>query len=111
MSRAEKQEFEKLVRNVKDLIAEKKEQKLLSLSEGDREAIGKLKELLKEKKANRQAIKAQIDAWKKESGASGLDFALAMQYNDMIESEKERLEKVESGIEEFEAMIAKLTGR
>lgn len=47
----------------------------------------------------------------KESGASGLDFALAMQYNDMIESEKERLEKVESGIEEFEAMIAKLTGR
>lgn len=111
VSRAEKQEFEKLVRNVKDLIAEKKEQKLLSLSEGDREAIGKLKELLKEKKANRQAIKAQIDVWKKESGASGLDFALAMQYNDMIESEKERLEKVESGIEEFEAMIAKLTGR
>lgn len=106
--RAEKQEFDKLVRNVRDLIAEKKEQKLLSLSEGDREAIGKLKDLLKEKKLNRQTIKSQIDTWRKESGSSGVSIGQAMQYNEMIENEKQRLEKVEGGIDELQAMISKL---
>ncbi len=109
--KAEKQEFDKLVRNVRDLITEKKEQKLLSLSEGDREAIGKIKDLLKEKKLTRQTIKVQIDTWRKESGSSGMDFAQAMQYNDMIQSEKQRLEKVEAGIEELQEMITKLQGR
>lgn len=106
--RTEKQEFDKLVRNVRDLIAEKKEQKLLSLSEGDREAIGKLKDLLKEKKLNRQTIKSQIDTWRKESGSSGVSIGQAMQYNEMIENEKQRLEKVEAGIDELQAMISKL---
>lgn len=109
--RAEKQEFDKFVRNVRDLIAEKKEQKLLSLSEGDREAIGKLKDLLKEKKANRQQIKTQIDTWRKESGSSGMDFAAALQYNDMIQNEKQRLERLELGIDEIQAMITKLQGK
>jgi len=103
--RAEKQEFDKLVRNVRDVIVEKKDQKLLSLSEGDREAIGKLKDLLKEKKLNRQTIKSQIDSWRKESGSSGVSIGQAMQYNEMIENEKQRLEKVESGIDEIQAMI------
>ncbi|MCE5295155.1 MAG: hypothetical protein LLF94_11160, partial [Chlamydiales bacterium] len=108
--RTEKQEFDKLVRNVRDVITEKKEQKLLSLSEGDREAIGKLKDLLKEKKLNRQSIKTQIDAMRKESGGSGLDFARAIQINDMIQNEKIRLDKIESGIEELQDMIEKLQG-
>lgn len=106
--RGEKQEFDKLVRNVRDLIAEKKEQKLLSLSEGDREAIGKLKDLLKEKKQNRQTIKSQIDTWRKESGSSGVSIGQAMQYNEMIQNEKQRLEKIEAGIDELQAMISKL---
>lgn len=110
-SKAEKQEYEKLIRNVRDAAAEKKEQKLLALSADDREAIGKLKELLKEKKQNRQKIKAEIDKCKRESGSSGLDFALGLQLNDMIQSEKERLEKVEASIFEIEEKIAKLQGK
>lgn len=108
VSRLEKQEFEKLIRNVRDFMGERKEQQLLALSADDREAIGKLKDLLKERKAKRQEIKQQIDAWRKESGSSGMDFTRAMQYNDMIQNEKERLEKVESSIDELEAKIKKL---
>ncbi|MBS0634755.1 MAG: hypothetical protein JSR37_04760 [Verrucomicrobia bacterium] len=107
-SKAEKQEFEKIIRNVRDAIAERREQKLLNLSADDREALDKLKELLKEKKQTRQAIKAEIDKCKRESGLSGLDFALGLQLNDMIESEKERLEKVEASIDEIETKLAKL---
>ena len=110
VSRVEKQEFERLIRNIRDLIAEKKEAKLLSLSDGDREAIGKLKMLLKERKAHRQEIKANIEMWRKESGSSGLDFAQAIQYNEMIENERARLEKVEAGIKEIEEKIEELQG-
>ncbi len=110
--RAEKQEFEKLIRNVRDLIAERKEQSLLALSDDDRESLTKLKELLKERKTNRQEIKSQIDSWRKESsGSSGLDFASALQYNDMILNEKIRLEKVESAISDIQDKISKIQSK
>ncbi len=111
LSRIEKQEFEKLVRNVRDFMAERKEAELLALSADDREAIAKIKDLLKERKATRQEIKQQIETWRKESGSSGMDFARAIEYNDLIQNEKERLEKVESGIEELESTIKKLQGQ
>ena len=111
LSRIEKQEFEKLIRNVRDHIAEKKEQALLALSDDDRESLTSLKDLLKERKTNRQEIKSQLDSWRKESGSSGLDFAGALQYNDMIQSEKVRLEKVEAAISDIEDKIAKIQGK
>ncbi len=110
-NRTEKKELESLVRNIKDSIADKKEQKLLSMSADDREKVQALKNLLKEKKRTRQEIKTQLDAMRKVSGSSGLDFAVAFQYNDMILDEKVRLEKVEASIEELEEMIQKLQGR
>ncbi len=110
-NRAEKKELETIIRNVKDHIADKKEQKLLSMSADDREKVQALKALLKDKRKARQEIKAQIDAMRKQSGSSGLDFSVALQYNDMILDEKVRLEKIEASIEELEQMIQKLQGR
>lgn len=109
--RALKHEIDRALRNIKDQIGEIREQKLLSLSADDRQAIDQLKAHLKDRKKHRQEIKNQIDAWRKESGSSGLDFTQAMQYIEMIAAEKERLEKIEAGIDEIEGKIAKLQGR
>lgn len=70
-----------------------------------------LKEVLKQRKERRQGIKAQIDALRKSSGVSGLDFEQAMNFNAQVEAEKERLEKINQGILEIEQKIAQLSKR
>ena len=47
LSKMEKQEFERLLKPLKDLITEKKEHLLLDLSEDDQQALQQLKDLLK----------------------------------------------------------------
>lgn len=111
LNRAQKQELDKQVRHVRDAINTKREQEILSCSENDREAIGKLRELLKDKKNQRQEIKTQLEVYRKENGSCGLDFTQSLQYNDMIATEKERLEKVEAGIEEIEDKIDEMLGK
>lgn len=111
LMRQQKQEFDRLQRNVRDRISEKREKTLLSLSDDDRQAVDQLKALLKERKKHRQEIKTQLEQWRKESGSSGLDFTEALAFTDMIANEKERLEKIEMGIEEIEEKITKLQGR
>jgi hypothetical protein len=109
IAKMEKQELERHMKPLRDIILEKKELSLLSLPESDREALTSLKEVLKQRKERRQEIKAQIDALKKLSGgASGLDFEQAMNYNSQIMTEKERLEKINNGIQEIEQKIADL---
>ena len=108
LNRAQKQQIEKFERQVRDLIEEKRDQQLLQLSDDDREAINQLKTVLKERKERRQEIRNNITEWRKASGGSGLDFTQAIRYNELIEAEKDRLEKIESGIYEIEKEISRL---
>ncbi len=111
MPNHEKAELERSLKSLRDVIAEKKEQALLSLPEGDRHALGQLKQLLQQRKERRQEIKDQIESLRRASGVSGLDFGRAMEYNAQLKEEKERLEKINSGIEEIREKIAQLTGK
>jgi predicted ATP-grasp superfamily ATP-dependent carboligase len=106
----EKQDMERFLRPLKDVIAEKKEKALLALSEDDRQKLEHLKELLSEKKERWQEIKSQLNVYRKAKGASGLDFEQAMNNSQMIEAEKERLEKITLSIKELEEMIEKIGG-
>lgn len=108
LNRTLKQQIERFERQIRDIIEEKKDQQLLQLSDDEREAINQLKEILKERKSRRQEIKAKINDWRKASGGSGLDFTQAMRFNELIEGEKERLEKIESGIYDIEKEIVRL---
>lgn len=105
ITKLEKQELERSLKPLRDIIADKKERALLDLSEDDRQKLGHLKELLKEKKTRRQEIKNQLEVYRRAKGSSGFDFEQAMNYNDQIASEKERLEKIVQGIKEIEEMI------
>ncbi|MBS0654950.1 MAG: hypothetical protein JSR46_04160, partial [Verrucomicrobia bacterium] len=107
-NRVQKQQIEKLERQLRNILEEKKDQQQLLLSDDEKEAIHQLKGVLKERKERRQEIKNQISEWRKASSGSGLDFTQAMRFNELIEAEEDRLEKIESGIYEVEKEIARL---
>jgi hypothetical protein len=105
LSKLERQEFERKLKPLKDLIAEKREQALLALSDDDRNLLQQLKDLLKEKRDHRQESKAQLEIFRKALHGSGLDFEQSLTYNAQMAAEKERLEKINQGIREIENKI------
>lgn len=109
LSKVEKFDIERQLKPFRDLISEKRESSLLSLSDDDRQSLLQLKEILKQRKDRRQEIKNQIEVFRKASGASGLDFVQAMNYNAQLAEEKERLEKITQSIKEIEKKIAELS--
>lgn len=108
ISKKEKTELERLLKPLKDIIQDKKEQELLALSDDDRQSLQQLREILSQRKARRQEIKNQLEIYRKESGSSALDFEKAMNLNVLINEEKERLEKANQGIVEIESKLVEL---
>ncbi len=105
LAKAEKQIVDRLFKQLKDEIDDKKEKALLMLSDDDLKALEQLKGVLEERKRRRQEIKSQLELYRKSLGGSGLDFEKAMLYRDMIEAEKATLEKVNASINEIEEKI------
>ncbi len=108
LGKFEQQQFDRLLRPIKDLIAERKEGALLSLSEDQRMALDQLREVLAQRKSRRQEIKEQIETYRKALSGSGLDFEKAMLYREQMDLEKERLEKANSSIAEIEQKISEI---
>jgi hypothetical protein len=106
--KAEKQDLERMLKPLNDLISEKKEQAMMSLSDDDRQALQQLREVLKQRKERRQVAKEQLESLRKAKGGSGFDFEQALVYNTQLNEEKERLEKINQGIQEIEQKIAEL---
>lgn len=106
--KTEKQDLEKLLKPLRDIISEKKKKKLLELSDGDQQALLQLKSILSEARERRQEIKEQLELLRRASGSSGLDFEQAMIYNEQLNSEKQSLEKINHGIKELEQKINEL---
>jgi DNA repair exonuclease SbcCD ATPase subunit len=109
-SKMEKQQLERQLRPLKDLVAEKKEHSLINLSDDDRKTLENLRTVLQQKKERRQEIKEHVETYRKALGASNLDFEKAMHYNELLEQERERLEKANEGIDEIERKIDELEG-
>ena len=107
-TKIEKQELEKLLKSIKEILIEKQEKALLNLSNDDRQSLVQLQELLKQRKTRKQEIKVRIEELRKLNGSSSLDFAKAMEYTAQLTEEKERLEKVNQGIIAVEAQINEL---
>lgn len=105
LSKMERQLFDRLFKQIKDLITEKKERALLALSKDDLDALEKLEALLEERRVERQEIKELLEQYRKTLGGSNLDFEKAMVMQEMLETEKERLEKADAAIAELEEKI------
>jgi hypothetical protein len=110
LAKAERQIVDRLFKQLKDILDEKKEKALLMLSEDDQKALDQLKIVLEERKLRRQEIKIQLENYRKLLGGSGFDFEKAMMYREMIEAEKAILEKINSSIDEIEEKIVEIEG-
>ena len=107
-SKAEKALLDRMFKQFKDKILEAKERSLLSLSDDEQKQYEGLKQVLKEKKERRAEMKAQLESYRKALGGSGFDFEKAMAHRDLMEVEKEALEKIDSDIEVIEGKIEEL---
>ncbi len=110
LAKAERQIIDRLFKQLKDILDDKREKTLLMLSEDDQKALDQLKAVLEERKFRRQEIKNQLESYRKLLGGSGLDFEKAMMYREMIEAEKATLEKTNSSIDEIEEKITEIEG-
>lgn len=108
LSRSLKNGLEKLLKPIDNLIVEKKEQMLLNLPADLLQALEQLRELKKQKNQQRNEIESQMKALRKSAGSSGLDFQKAMEYNERLGEEKEKLEKVCGQIKGLEEKIGEL---
>ena len=91
-------------------MLEAKGRSLLSLSHGEQEQYAGLKQVLKEKQERRQEMKVQLEVYRKALGGSNFDFEKAMACRELMEVEKEGLEKINADIKEIEAKIKELKG-
>lgn len=107
----EEQQFDRLLRPVRDLLLERKEQMLLSLSDDERNTLQQLHEALKERKRDRAEIKDQLESYRKSLAGSNLDFEKAITLQEHIETEKERLQKANASIVEIEQKISEIEDR
>jgi hypothetical protein len=106
----EKQQIERSLRPLKDLVADKKENSLINLSDDDRKALETYRMILQQRKERRQEVKDQLESYRKALGSSNLDFEKAMHYRELVDQEKERLEKANAAIQEIEQKIEELEG-
>ncbi|MFI0434261.1 MAG: hypothetical protein ACH350_00860 [Parachlamydiaceae bacterium] len=111
LSKNEKQEIERILKPLRDIITDKREKALLDLSEDDRHALSQMQSILKQRKERRQEIKNQLEILRKGAGSSSLDFEKAMTYTHQINEEKERLEKANQAIQEIEDKIRQLQAK
>lgn len=107
--KSEKSEFDRLFKTLRDVVHDKKEQALLAISDDDRQNLKQLREVLKQRKARRQEVKNHLDQLRKATGSvSGLDFDQAMNHSQLINEEKDRLEKADHAIQDIQRKIADL---
>jgi hypothetical protein len=108
LNKLEKNDLEKRLKVLKDIISDKKEQAMMSLSDDDKQALIQLTSVLSQRKERRQEIKNQLEILRKSNRSSGFDFEQAMKNNELINEEKERLDKMDLGVKEIESLISEL---
>lgn len=102
----EKREMERLMEKLKDIIESKRETRLLSLEGSDLTILQQLKDLLKNRQIQELEMKKRIQDLKKQIGTqSGFDFEKAINLQQQLDEEKERLERLKEGIVEIQSKI------
>ncbi len=105
ITKTERQLFDRKMREIRDLVVDKEEIAVLSLSDAAREQLGTLQNMLEQRQLRRKEIKGQIEEYRRTIGGSNLDFEKAMKYNELMAVEKESLEKTDASIVEIEKKI------
>jgi hypothetical protein len=105
LQKKEKLEGERLMKQLQNLLVEKKEKVILNLSEDDKATIGSLKEVLASRMERRREVKERIEALRKSRGGSGLDFEQALNFEALISEERCALEELDKKVAEVQKQI------
>ncbi|HRD55182.1 MAG TPA: hypothetical protein PLC42_02180 [Parachlamydiaceae bacterium] len=108
LAKFEKNELEKRLKTLRDVISDKRDEAMLALSDDDKQALNQLLAVLNQRKERRLEIKLQLDAFRKANGSSGFGFEQAMKNNELINEERERLAKMDVAVKEIETLIEDL---
>ena len=105
LTHAERELLEQSLKELRDLIIEKREKAISSLSMEEQNSLQHLNQMLEEWESQKQEIRTQLETYRKALAGSGFDFEKAMRYRELLDSEKARLDKVNEAIEEIENKI------
>lgn len=105
ISQAERELLEYTLKKVRDVLMDKKEKAMMILSQQQLQSLQDLKIVLEEWKKQKQEIKQQLDSYRKILSRSDFDFEKAMLYQELADTEKSRLNKINKTIEDIEIKI------
>lgn len=106
LSEKERELLFRLLRPARDHLEKISLEKAFALPGTHPQKGALLEELFREATQKRIELKAQLEKYRKASGASGLDFEQSLFLNEQIHQEKERLEHLNMTITRLEAEIA-----
>ncbi|MGR3973383.1 MAG: hypothetical protein QRY72_02245 [Candidatus Rhabdochlamydia sp.] len=110
LTHAEKELLENEIKIFRDLIIDKKEKAILSLSPEQKQSLDSLYLHLSDWKEQKTEIRNQLEVYRKALAGSGFDFEKAIRYKELVENEKLRLDRVNATIEKLEKQIDEVEG-
>ena len=108
LSKSDKQETEKELRQIREIIRIKKEETLLSLSSDDKLKLDNLREVLENRLQRKKEIRDRLEELRKAKGATGFDFEQALLLETQIQEERQALEQINNSIGIIEEEIESL---
>jgi hypothetical protein len=105
---AERQSILISLSKLNEIKTDKRQASAIKSCSSDADRLIKLKEVYAERKRRHGEIKAKIDGYRKELGLSGLNFDKAFTLRQMLEDQKQDLEKSKQAIDEIEMKIREL---
>ncbi|CAM0117092.1 hypothetical protein [Rhabdochlamydiaceae symbiont of Dictyostelium giganteum] len=110
LTSAEKELLENEIKIFRDLIIDKKEKAILSLTPEQKQSLESLYLHLTDWKEQKNEIRTQLEVYRKALAGSGFDFEKAIRYKELVENEKLRLDRVNATIEKLEKQIDEVEG-
>jgi hypothetical protein len=108
LTKNEKIDVDKDIRNIRESLRIRKEEALLTLSSDDKLKLDSLKEVLTNRLQRKKEIRDRLEELRKAKGSTGFDFEQALLLETQIQEERQALEEINDSIETIEEAIESL---
>jgi hypothetical protein len=110
ITHAQKELLEQELKVFRDLIIDKREKAISTLTSEQKQSLSHLHQVLKDRKEQENEVRNQLKVYRKDLAGSGFDFEKAMRLKELMDVEMARLDKVKGAIVEIEKQIDALEG-
>lgn len=110
LTQAQRELLEHELKIFRDLIIDKREKAISTLTSEQKQSLDHQYALLKDYKEQKNEVRNQLEVYRKDLAGSGFDFEKAMRLKELVDAEKNRLDKINEAIKEIEKQIDHLEG-